>query len=40
MTTIDELQHLVLLGGDGGGILTARVCMNSVAVTGALELMR
>ena len=35
--TVNELQHLVLVGGrDGGGTLTSRVCLNSVAVRGCL----
>ena len=30
VTTVDELQHPSLLGGgDGGGTLTPRVCVNS-----------
>ena len=41
VTTVDELQHPSLLGGgDGGGTLTTRICVNSVAVRGPLELMR
>ena len=40
VTTVDELQHPVLLGGgDGGGTLTPRFLVNSVAVRGPLELM-
>ena len=41
VTTVDELQHPVLLGGGvGGENLTPRVHVNSVAVRGSLELMR
>ena len=41
VTTVNELQHQVLLGeGDGGGVLTSRVRENSVAVRQTLELMR
>ena len=40
VTTVDELQHPSLLGGDGGGTLTPRVCVNSRAVRGPLDLMR
>ena len=40
VTTVDELQYPVLLGGgDGGGTLTPRFLVNSVAVRGPLELM-
>ena len=41
VTTVDKLQHPSLLGGgDDIGTLTPRVCVNSVAVRGPLELMR
>ena len=41
VTTVDELQHPRWLGGgDGGGALTPRVCVNSRAVRGPLDLMR
>ena len=41
VTTIDEVQHPILLGGgDGGGTLTPRVHVNSIAMRGPLELMR